>query len=157
MYHADQIGALAMVQATVKQHGVKNLADRLGVRPQTVYADVDTKSIGRRSNKLGFLDWMIILEDTGDLSSLDEVNRLFGRACLPIPAPPAEMSEADWMEHCAKAAKEAGEAVSEMARSILDGRMDREGLERCEKEFWDAVLAFAGPYLAIKNSITYFK
>ena len=157
MYQSYQTNILAIIQGTTKQYGAKKLANRLNIKLQTLYADVDPKSIGRRANKLGFLDWLVILEESGDLASLDEVNRLFGRACLPIPTPPTEMCGACWMEHCANAAKEAGEAVSEMARSILDGRMDRAELKRCEKEFWDAILAFTGPYLAIQNSITNYK
>lgn len=154
MYDAEQINVLATVQDTVKKHGVKALADHLKVRPQTIYADVDPKSIGRRTNKLGLLDWLVILEESRDLSSLDTANRLFGRISLPIPEPAEDMSDMSWMEYCAAIAKESGEAVAELAGSILDGRMDPAGVERCEKEAWDALEAFAGLYLAIKNSRT---
>jgi hypothetical protein len=152
MYHADQIKILAMVQTTVKAHGVKALAGHLSVRPQTLYADVDPKSIGRRTNKLGLLDWLMVLSETKDLSSLDAANRLFGRISIPIPAPAEEMNDMDWMEYCAVIAKESGEAVAELAGSILDGKMDPEELQRCEKEAWDALEAFAELYLVIKNS-----
>lgn len=152
MYHADQIKTLTMIQATVKEHGVKILADQLQIRPQTLYADVDPGSIGRRTNKLGFLDWLVILEESRDLSSLDAANRLFGRISLPIPEPAEDMSDMSWMGYCAAIAKESGEAVAELAGSILDGRMDPAGMERCEKEALDALEAFAGLYLVIKNS-----
>jgi hypothetical protein len=154
MYHADQINALATVQATVKTHGPKHLAEHLNVRLQTLYADVDPNSIGRRSNKLGLLDWLVILEETKDLSSLDAANRMFGRISLPIPEPPENMNSMDWMGYCAIIAKESGEAVAELAGSILDGRLDPAGMERCEKEAWDALEAFAGLYLVIKSSRT---
>jgi hypothetical protein len=44
------------------------------------YIDVDPNSIGRRTNKLGLLDLLVTLEETKDLSSLEEANRLFNRS-----------------------------------------------------------------------------
>lgn len=152
MYSADQIKILARIQATVKEYGVKMLADRLDVRPQTLYSDVDPNSIGRRTNKLGLLDWLIMLSETKDLSSLNAVNLLFNRISLPIPAPADEMNDMSWMAFCATIAKESGEAVAELAESILDGKMEDHEMERCEKESLEALEAFAGLYLAIKNS-----
>jgi hypothetical protein len=151
MYDREKIKILGIIQATVKQHGVKMLASRLQVTPQTLYADVDPNSIGRRTNKLGFLDWLITLEETRDLSSLEAANRLFNRLCLPIPPPTEEMTEMCWMSFCATIAKESGEAVAELAASILSGNIDKHDLERCEKEAMDALEAFAGLYLAIKD------
>lgn len=152
MYSEEQIKILTMVQTTVKEYGVKTLADRLEVRPQTLYADVDPHSIGRRTNKLGFLDWLITLSDTKDLSSLDATNLLFNRISLPIPDPAVEMNDMSWMAFCATIAKESGEAVAELAASILDGKMDKEKMACCEKETREALEAFAGLYLAIKNA-----
>jgi hypothetical protein len=85
MYRNEFIEFLAGIQRDVKTHGVKMLADRLSVRPQTLYADVDPSSVGRRTNKLGVLDWLVILEESGHLVSLDEANRFFGRISHPIP------------------------------------------------------------------------
>ncbi len=152
MYNADQIKILAKIQATVKEYGVKMLADRLDVRPQTLYSDVDPNSIGRRTNKLGLLDWLVMLSETKDLSSLNAVNLLFNRISLPIPAPAEEMNDMSWMAFCATIAKESGEAVAELAESILDGKLEDYEMERCEKESLEALEAFAGLYLAIKNS-----
>lgn len=154
MYNPEHINILATVQATVKEHGVKALADRLNVRPQTLYADVDPNSIGRRTNKLGLLDWLILLAESGDLSSLDIANRLFGRISLPMPEPAETLNNMSWIEHCALIAKESGEAIAELANSILDGRMESAEMERCEKETWDALKAFAGLYIVIKNRRT---
>ena len=151
MYTQDQINVLAIVQATVKQNGVKALADLLSIAPQTLYADVDPKSIGRRTNKLGFLDWLVILSKSGDLSSLDTANRLFNRICLPIPEPSQGFTNMTWMEYCATIARESGEAVTRLADAILDGKMGPDEMEACEKETWDALAAFAELYLAIKK------
>jgi hypothetical protein len=151
MYTDNQIDVLGIVQTTVKRHGVKALADRLAVRPQTLYADVDPNSIGRRTNKLGLLDWLVVLEETGDLSSLCAVNQAFDRITLPVPRPAEELTEKSWVAFCATIAKESGEAVARLAESILDGHMGDGELERCEKETWDALEAFAGLYLAIQN------
>jgi hypothetical protein len=151
MYDAEQIKVLGIVQETVKGHGVKMLADKLQITPQTLYADVDPKSIGRRTNKLGLLDWLVTLKETKDFSSLEEANRLFNRIALPIPHPTEVMTEMSWLSFCATVAKESGEAVAELANSILDGNMDKSELARCEKQTMDALEAFAGLYLTIKN------
>ena len=151
MYTNEQIKVLRITQETVKEHGVKALADTLKITPQTLYSDVDPNSIGRRTNKLGLLDWLVTLQETGDLSSLDEANRLFNRLSLPIPPPTEEMAEMSWMAFCATIAKESGEAVAELATSILNGNMDKAQMVRCEKETMDALEAFAGLYLAIKD------
>jgi hypothetical protein len=151
MYDAEQIKVLGVVQGTVKSHGVKMLADKLQISPQTLYADVDPNSIGRRTNKLGLLDWLVTLKETNDLTSLDEANRLFNRISLPIPPPTQIMTDMNWMSFCATIAKESGEAVAELANSILDGKLNKAELARCEKEAMDALQAFAGLYLVLKN------
>ena len=151
MYCKDKKKILATVQTSVKRHGVKSLACELNITPQTLYADVDPNSIGRRTNKLGFLDWLVILEETGNLQSLEETNKHFNRISLPIPTPTEEMTSMSWMSFCATIAKESGEAVAELANSILDGKLDKQEMKRCEKEAMDALEAFAGLYLAIKS------
>ena len=151
MYSPEFIELLAGVQRDVKDHGVKTLAARLSVRPQTLYADVDPRSVGRRTNKLGLLDWMVVLEETQKLTSLDEVNRHFGRISLPIPDPSEEMSAMSWMQYCATIAKESADAIKELAEAISnDGDVDQEEMVRCEKETWEAIQAFASLYLALK-------
>ncbi len=151
MYTAEQIKVLKMTQETVKEHGVKALAFTLNITPQTLYSDVDPNSIGRRTNKLGLLDWLVTLHETQDFSSLEEANRLFNRISLPIPPPPEEMNNMSWMEFCATIAKESGEAVAELATAIIDGNMDDAEMARCEKEAMDALEAFAGFYLSLKS------
>ncbi len=151
MYNREKVKVLEIIQTTVKRHGVKVLADTLQITPQTLYADVDPNSIGRRTNKLGLLDWLVTLEETKDLSSLEEANRLFNRLCLPIPAPSEGMTNLSWMAFCATIAKESGEAVATLADSIIGGTMNKEEMARCEKEAMDALEAFAGFYLALKS------
>lgn len=152
MYRDDFIELLRGIQRDVKAHGVKVLADRLSVRPQTLYADVDPRSVGRRTNKLGVLDWMVILEETENLKSLDGVNRHFGRISLPIPEPTEGFTDLTWMQCCATIAKESAEAIKELADAISnDGQLDQEELIRCEKETWEAIQAFGALYLAIQS------
>jgi hypothetical protein len=151
MYRNEFIEFLGGIQRDVKTHGVKMLADRLSVRPQTLYADVDPRSVGRRTNKLGVLDWLVILEESGNLASLDEANRFFGRISLPIPSPTDEMNAMSWMQCCATIAKESAEAIKELAEAISnDGELDAGDLARCEKETWEALQAFAALYLSLK-------
>lgn len=150
MYSDRQINALRAIQAAVKEYGAKSLAADLGVSTGTLYADIDPNSIGRRTNKLGFLDWMVLLDLTGDLASLDQVNHIHNRISLPLPNP-AEKPLNNWVIHCASIAKESGEAVSELADAILDGKMESKELARCEKETMDALEAFGALYLAIKD------
>ncbi len=149
MYHPDHIKTLAAVQVTVKKHGVKALAAELSITPQTLYADVDPKSIGRRTNKLGFLDWQVLLSETRDLSSLDAVEQAHGRISLPVPTPSEDMTDVSWVEYCALVVKEAGEAVAEVATSIADGYMDDEELDRCIQQTYESMEADAGLYLAL--------
>ena len=154
MYSAEFVGLMASVQRDVKAYGVKGLADRLGISIQTMYADVDPKSVGRRSNKLGLLDYMVVLQETQNFTSLDELNRTFGRISLPIPQNEGEISPVGWMQYCATIAKESAEAVKVLADGLSnDGTLDKGRLADCEKETWEALQAFAGLYLAIKTEI----
>ncbi len=68
MYTQEQIKVLKITQETVKEHGVKALAFTLNITPQTLYSDIDPNSIGRRTNKLGLLDWLVTLRETQDFS-----------------------------------------------------------------------------------------
>ncbi|VVS92208.1 phage regulatory CII family protein [Desulfoluna spongiiphila] len=155
MYRSEFIELLRGIQRDVKGHGVKLLANRLSVRPQTLYADVDPHSVGRRTNKLGLLDWMVVLEETGNLTSLDEVNRYFNRISLPIPEDEGAISPVSWMQYCASTAKESAEAIKVLADGLSDdGGLDNARLAECEKETWEALQAFAGLYLAIKTEIS---
>jgi len=149
MYQSDHIKALSKVQGTVKKHGVKALAFKLSITPQTLYSDVDPKSIGRRTNKLGFLDWQVLLSETGDLSSLDAVEQAHGRIGLPVPKPSEDMTDVSWVEYCALVVKEAGEAAAEVAGSIADGHIDDEELDECIQQTYESMEADAGLYLAL--------
>lgn len=152
MYSDEQISILSGIQKMAKKYGMKLLADVVSLSPQTLYADLDPNSLERRTNKLGFLDWLKIIEETKNLTPLDDVNRLFGRISLPIPKKTEEMTQASWMKFCATIAKESGEAVAELAEAISDGKITNEELERVEKETWEALQAFASLYLAIKSN-----
>ncbi|SCY46351.1 phage regulatory CII family protein [Desulfoluna spongiiphila] len=152
MYRSEFIELLGNIQRGVKDHGAKVLAGRLGIRPQTLYADVDPRSVGRRSNKLGLLDWMVILEETGNLTSLDEVNRHYGRISLPIPKDEGRISPVSWMQYCATMAKESAEAIKALAEGLSnDNSLDKGELADCEKETFEALQAFGSFYLAIKT------
>ncbi|WP_300668115.1 phage regulatory CII family protein [Desulfoluna sp.] len=158
MYRNEFIGLLEGIQRDVKAHGVRVLAERLSVRPQTLYADVDPQSVGRRTNKLGLLDWMVVLEETRNLNSLDEVNRHFGRISLPIPESTDEMNAMSWMQCCATIAKESAEAIKVLADGLSnDGDLDAGELADCEKETWEALQAFGALYLAIQTKRKEFK
>ncbi len=147
----EQIKVLRITQETVKQHAVKALADTLKITPQTLYSEIDPNSIGRRTNKLGLIDWLVALGETKNFSSLEEANRLFKRIRLPIPPPPEEMNNMNWMEFCATIAKKSGEAVAELATAIIGGTMGDSDMARCGKEAMDALEAFAGFYLSLKS------
>ncbi|WP_419174380.1 phage regulatory CII family protein [Desulfosediminicola sp.] len=151
MYTDRQIEALKVVQAAVKKYNAKKIAEVLNISTGTIYADIDPKSIGRRTNKLGFLDWLVILEETKDLTSLDLVNHQFNRLSLAIPNTEGHTTIESWMAHCASIAKESGEAVAELAEAIVDGQMENHELERCEKQTIDALEAFGCLYLKIKE------
>jgi hypothetical protein len=151
LYSDDQIKILEAVQASVKKHGVKMLASKLSITPQTLYADVDPKSIGRRTNKLGVLDWQVILGESKDLSSLDALEQSLGRIGLPVPVPSEDMTDKSWVEYCALVVKESGEAAAEVAKAIVDGHIDDTELSKCIKETYEAMEAQAALYLALKK------
>lgn len=143
---------LTTIHETLKTHGAKEIASDLGVATGTIYANTDPKSIGKKTNKLGFFEWLLIIKKSEDLSSLKKVSALFNHVCFPIPKPAQDVQSQDWMSRCASVAKESGEAVATLAGAILDSRMTKQELDRCEKEAHEALEAFAGLYLAIKQS-----
>ncbi|MGL1932160.1 MAG: hypothetical protein OCC45_10415 [Desulfotalea sp.] len=146
-----QIKALKLIQDTVKNYGVKALADELGIATGTLYADIDPKSIGRRTNKLGFLDYIKIIEITGDTTSLENLCADFNKICLPLPEPKEDLR--DWLLICASMAKEGAEATSALASAIADGKLTKKELIDCERECLEALQTIGSAYVTIKAQI----
>ena len=150
MYSKQQIELLKLVQTTIKKSGVKGLAKTLGISPGTLYSDIDPNSIGLRTNKPAFLQWLIVLEETQDFKSLEAVNAHFNHLTLPIPAPLKSDNPLIWLTICAQAAKKSGQSVSKLADAILDSRLEKKELEENEALAFDVLKTYNELYLALK-------
>lgn len=148
LYTKRQLNTLKHIQGTVKSYGAKTLASDLHISTGTLYADIDPNSVGRRTNKLGVLDYIKILEITGDTSSLEYLCADFNKICIPLPTVNEDLH--DWLLICASMAKEGGEATATLAGAIADGKLTQQELSDCEGECLDALRTIGAAYVAIK-------
>ncbi len=152
MYTRKQIKLLESAKKTIQNYGVKILAKVLGISPGTLYSDIDPNSIGLRTNKHGFLQWVVVLEETQDFSSLEAVNAHFNRLTIPIPTKLENDYSITWLTRCAEAAKNSGKSVSNLADAILDGKLDKQELEENEALALKVLNTYGDLYLALKKT-----
>lgn len=144
------------IHQSVHQFGVRLLAEILGKGPSTLYNEVIPYSDpdGKRTHKLGVLDWDQILARTGDYSSLHLLNRRHGFVGMPIPQAP--LHRTDWLVLQASAAREHGEAAGKLLEAIAENSDGGAALtdnerKKCAQEAYEAALAQLAIYAALND------
>lgn len=124
------------------QFGVERLADRMGLRPGTLYnkADADAESHAQPTLR----DVMALTRETGDTRVLESLDRMFDRVGVDV-TPGAPASDEALLELLLKVGSEQGALCGAVHHALQDARFTREELERVKGEAHDlicAVLAF---------------
>ncbi len=76
-----------------------------------------------------------------DFTILDHIETRLGRTAIALPAAHAEKIDA---HSIAKFAKEAGEALSALSSSVLEGKICRDGARKCLSEVMDILQVSSG-------------
>jgi len=115
--------------------GLARLAKKLGYgTPQVIGNEINPH--GESIAKAGFLDVVLWVRETHDFSVLDEVDEFVGRTSYLESVTPCCAS---LIEESAVANKEACDVVTEVSRSMSDGRISDNELMRIERESDEAI------------------
>lgn len=95
-------------------------------------------------------EWKNLIRLTGDFRTLDAFERDLGRVAIPVPEIP--QGRADILRLQARAAKEHGEAASELMESLADdGELSADECRRCAREAYEAAQAHLAVYAALSH------
>jgi len=125
----------------VYSHGVKELAERMGMSPGVLYNKADANVESQAQPTLR--DLMAVTRETGDMRILESLNRLFDRGSYDLtPVPPSDEA---LLELLAVVGSEQGAMCSALIRGLSDRRFTPDDFQAVRAEAFDvinAVLAF---------------
>lgn len=126
-----------LLDAAAKQHPMKALAPEIDKAESTLRNEL-TRQPGY---KLGLSTVLLILEKTGNLDALNEIEKGFNRVALTIPRT-ATPNFIPLLDQVGKLSKEFGECVAEISKSLEDdGEVSGAEIDYCLKETEDLVEA----------------
>lgn len=125
-----------LLDIAAKNYPIKALADEIGKAESTLRNEL-TQQPGY---KLGLKTATLILKKTGDLRALDRIESMLGRVAFIMPrAKPGDLAPV--MVMAGRMAKEFGEHMQVLARSMEDGRINKKEAEECLKELEEVIEA----------------
>lgn len=133
---------------TTHEHPTKSvaaIAEEIGMKPGYLYrATLPEEEEGGSDSGCSFplKRYIALLRATGDLQSLDYIERMVGRVGVPVAIP--DCKPKDLPASVAKALSEFGEVMKEYAATIADGRITPGEAERFGKECFEAMQELAG-------------
>lgn len=140
---------------TVHQHPDKSvaaIAEEIGMKPGYLYrATLPEEDEGGSESGCSFplKRYIALLRASGDLQSLDYIERMVGRVGVPVSIPECEPK--DLPASVAGALSEFGEVMKEYASMIADGRISPAEAERFGKECFDAMQELAGLNILVRK------
>jgi hypothetical protein len=129
----DQV--IDLLDAAAKSYPLKALAPEIGKAWPTLQNELTEQLSYKLGLRTAFQVWL----KTGDLKSLDRIERLLGRVAFPVPRP--SRNPAKLMELMGRLAKEFGEHVQTMGASLADGEVDPEEAKLCLRELRELIEA----------------
>ncbi len=129
----DQV--IDLLDAAAKSYPLKALAPEIGKAESTLRNEL-TEQL---SYKLGLRTAFQVWKKTGDLKSLDRIERLLGRVAYSLPKPSS--NPAKLMELAGALAKEFGEHVQILGLSLSDGEVDAKEAKLCLRELRELIEA----------------
>lgn len=121
----------------VYSHGVKELAERLGMSPGVLYNKADANVESQAQPTLR--DLVAVTRETGDVRVLESLNRLFGRASVELTRAPA--SDAALLELLAHVASEHGAMCSALNLGLGEAGFTHAEFEAVRTEGLDLINA----------------
>ena len=139
--HEVPVSPFDAFRAVATAYGVKDLAERLSMKPGTLWNKVDADVESHHQPTLR--DVIAVTRETRDMRILDSLNRLFDRAAYDVT--PGAASDAALLELLCNVGSDSGELHAAVARALKDGRFSVAELQCVRTEALDlvsAVLAF---------------
>ncbi|MCP4748759.1 MAG: hypothetical protein GY874_21885 [Desulfobacteraceae bacterium] len=134
--------------------GTRGIAEELDKAESTLYSELNPNVVngdGKRSHKLGFLDWVKILRKTGDHRSFYKLGESLNIISIPMSDfIPNQDDKKNWLNHIAEISKETGEAVTELADSASrNNLLNTTQRKKVKKETYEAIQALASLYKSL--------
>ena|SRR6218665_1652273 len=124
----------AALYHTVHDYGVEELATFLGKSKSTLYQEVNPQPDG--AAKAGLLDVLKMIDRAQDFRVVHAINARFNFCAVPMPRLPQGEHE-DTMAQVARMAREFGEVMTDIAKSLEDGRVSQNELKQVERQWGD--------------------
>lgn len=116
-------------------YGVKDLAERLGMKPGTLWnkCDADVESHHQPTLR----DVIAVTRESGDMRVLESLNRLFDRASYDVT--PGAASDSALLELLCKVGSDNGALHTAVGTALADGRFTQADLLAVRAEAFDLV------------------
>lgn len=124
-------------RAVATAYGVKDLAERLSMKPGTLWNKVDADVESHHQPTLR--DVISITRETQDMRILESLNRLFDRATIDLR--PGPVSDAAVLELLLRVSSEKGQMAQALRNGYADARFCREDYQAVRGEAFDLINA----------------
>jgi hypothetical protein len=121
----------------VYSHGVKELAERMGMSPGVLYNKADASVESQAQPTLR--DVVAVTRETGDMRILESLNRLFGRGSVELKQVPA--SDAALLELLAHVGSEHGAMCAALTAGLAEAGFTPGEFETVRGEAFDLINA----------------
>lgn len=135
--HEVPVSPFEAFRAVATGYGVKDLAERLGMKPGTLWNKVDADVESHHQPTLR--DVIAITRETQDMRILESLNRLFDRATIDLR--PGPVSDEAVLELLLRVSSEKGQMSQALRNGYADKRFCREDYLAVRGEAFDLINA----------------
>lgn len=136
------------LDVAAKKHPIKALIDHIPDKAESTLRSELTRQPGY---KLGLITAMQVMEKTGDISALCEINAVFDRVTVPLPEMLDDGMDADWFRYAADIAARTGEVLFAMGTALADGKLSKDECKAIKKEVYEARQVMAALWFKLKT------
>ena len=135
--HEVPVSPFDAFRAVATAYGVKDLAERLSMKPGTLWNKVDADVESHHQPTLR--DVIAITRETQDMRVLESLNRLFDRATIDLR--PGPVSDEAVLELLLRVSSEKGQMAQALRNGYADTRFCREDYQAVRGEAFDLINA----------------
>ncbi len=135
--HEVPVSPFEAFRAVATGYGVKDLAERLSMKPGTLWNKVDADVESHHQPTLR--DVIAITRETQDMRILESLNRLFDRATIDLR--PGPVSDEAVLELLLRVSSEKGQMAQALRNGYADTRFCRDDYQAVRAEAFDLINA----------------
>lgn len=135
--HEVPVSPFDAFRAVATAYGVKDLAERLSMKPGTLWNKVDADV--ESHNQPTLRDVIAITRETQDMRILESLNRLFDRATIDLR--PGPVSDEAVLELLLRVSSEKGQMAQALRNGYADARFCRADYQAVRGEAFDLINA----------------